>query len=220
MLRSYEEELQKHIKIKLLGVTGEFVGVEFLQDLELGICEVKSPKYWETALMKFAEFFPNGVKERFNPMSVYDEKLMQDEVSDEEYEEGKNLPYRELCGVLSYQASCTKLEMRYSISVCGKHRQKWGVKQFKIMLKAFEYACTTKEMGIIYSKGLDPHGDNTLYLYSDSAHDIPRSYGCTMSMMNGGVLSLSAKKHTTSAYSVLSQTGFNLVINLYTVKND
>ena len=115
MLRSYEEELQKHIKIKLLGVTGEFVGVEFLQDLELGICEVKAPKYWETALTKFANFFPNGVKERFNPMSVYDEKLMQDEVSDEEYGEAKNLPYRELCGVLSYQASCTKLEMRYSI---------------------------------------------------------------------------------------------------------
>jgi hypothetical protein len=67
------------------------------------------------------------------------------------------------------------------------------------MLKVFEYAYTTKEMGIIYSKGLDPHGDNTLYLYSDSAHDIPRSYGCTMSMMNGGVLSLSAKKHTLTA---------------------
>ena len=132
-------------------------------------------------------------------MSVYDEKIMQGEVSDEEFEQAKDLPYRELCGVLSYQASCTKLEMRYSVSVCGKHRQKWGVKQFKIMLKVFEYAFTTKEMGIVYSKGLDPHGDNTLYLYADSAHDIPRSYGCTCAMMNGGVVSLSAKKHTLTA---------------------
>ena len=199
MLRKYESELQKHIKVKLLGVTGEFVGTEFLQNIELGICELKAPKYWDTALTKFVKFFPNGVKERYNPMSVYDEKIMQGEVSDEEFEQAKDLPYRELCGVLSYQASCTKLEMRYSVSVCGKHRQKWGVKQFKIMLKVFEYAFTTKEMGIVYSKGLDPHGDNTLYLYADSAHDIPRSYGCTCAMMNGGVVSLSAKKHTLTA---------------------
>jgi hypothetical protein len=199
MLRNYEQELQKHIKVKLLGVTGEFVGTEFHQDIKLGICELKAPKYWETALTKFSKVFPNGVKERFNPMSVYDEKLMQDEVTDKEFEEAKNLPYRELCGVLSYQASCTKLEMRYSISVCGKHRQKWGVKQFIVMLKVFEYAYTTRDMGIIYSKGLDLHGDNNSYLYADSAHGLPRSYGCTCAMMNGGVLSLSAKKHTLTA---------------------
>jgi hypothetical protein len=199
MLRKYEAELQKHIKVKLLGVTGEFVGAEFIQDISLGICELKAPKYWELAYKKFEEFFPKGVKERYNPMSVYDEKLMKEEVSDAEYDAAKNLPYRELCGVLSYQASCTKLELRYSVSVCGKHRQKWGVKQFKIMLKVFEYAFTTRQMGIIYSRGLDLHGDNALYLYADSAHDIPRSYGCTCAMMNGGVISLSAKKHTLTA---------------------
>jgi hypothetical protein len=150
-------------------------------------------------LTKFAEFFPNGVKERFNPLSIADEKLMQEEVSDEEFEAAKKLPYRELCGVISYQASCTKLELRYSISVCGRHRQKWGVKQFKVMLKVFEYAYTTREMGIIYSKGLDEHGDNCVYLYADSGHSLPRSYGCTLAMMNGGVLSASAKKHTLTA---------------------
>jgi hypothetical protein len=199
MLRSYEEELQKHVKVKLLGVTGEFVGVDIIQDLEAGTCELKAPKYWETALTKFAEFFPNGVKERFNPLSICDEKFMLEEVSDAEFEAAKKLPYRELCGVISYQASCTKLELRYSISVCGRHRQKWGIKQFRVMLRVFEYAYTTREMGIMYSKGLDEHGDNCLYLYADSGHSLPRSYGSTMAMMNGGVLSASAKKHTLTA---------------------
>ncbi len=95
--------------------------------------ELKAPKYWETALTKFAEFFPNGVKERFNPLSVYDDKMMQEELSDEEFEVAKKLPYRELCGVIFYQASCTKLELRCSVSVCGRHRRKFGVKQFKVM---------------------------------------------------------------------------------------
>jgi hypothetical protein len=70
-----------------------------------------------------------------------------------------------------------------------------------IMMKVFEYGYTTKEMGVIYSRGLDLHGDNTLYYYADSAHFLPRSYGCTIVMMNGGMLSLSAKRHTLTASS-------------------
>jgi hypothetical protein len=37
MLDEYENELQKHIKVKLLGVPGEFVGVDFNHDLSLGV---------------------------------------------------------------------------------------------------------------------------------------------------------------------------------------
>ncbi len=40
MLDDYEQELQKHIKVKLLGVPGEFVGVEIKQDLERGLLEM------------------------------------------------------------------------------------------------------------------------------------------------------------------------------------
>ena len=45
------------------------------------------------------------------------------------------------------------------------------------------------------------HGDNTTYCFADSGHSVPRSYGCTISMMNGAVTSLSAKKHTLTATS-------------------
>jgi hypothetical protein len=40
-----------------------------------------------------------------NPLSVYDERMMLEEVvSDKDFEEAKDLPYRELCGVISYAA--------------------------------------------------------------------------------------------------------------------
>ena len=202
VIRKYEAELQKHVKVKLLGVPGEFVGTEFIQDIERGICELKSPKYWESALVKIGKYFSNGVKERFNPLSIYDEKFMiESEVSDQEFEEAKDLQFRELLGVISYPASCVKLEMRYAISICGKHRTRWGVKQFKVLMKVFEYGYTTRHMGIVYTRGLDEHGINTTYCYADSGHSIPRSYGCTIAMLNGGVISLSAKKHTLTASS-------------------
>jgi hypothetical protein len=150
---------------------------------------------------RLAKYFPKGVKERWNPLSVYDEKVMMEDVTDEDFEEAKHLEYREVCGIISYPASCTKLELRYAVSVCGRHRSKWGKKQFGIMLKVFEYGYTTREMGLIYSKGLDVHGDNTLYCFADSGHSLPRSYGCTIAMMNGAAISLSAKRHTITASS-------------------
>jgi hypothetical protein len=204
MLNEYEKELQKHIKVKLLGVPGEFVGVDFVQDLQCGTMELKAPNYWVNALSKLADHFPNGIKDRWNPLSIYDEKTMlESEVTDDEAEEAANLPYREVCGIVSYPASCTKLEMRYAISVCGRHRSKWGKRQFKILLKVFEYGFTTREIGLIYSKGLDKHGDNVLYCYADSGHSLPRSYGCSMPMMNGAAMALSAKRHTITAGSTM-----------------
>jgi hypothetical protein len=202
VIRKYELDVQQHVKVKLLGVPGEFVGTDFHQDLELGLCELKSPKYWESALLKVGKYFKDGVKGRFNPLSVHDEKFMiESEVSDEEFEEAKHLEFRELLGIVSYPASCVKLEMRYAISICGKHRTKWGLKQFNVLKKVFEYGYTTRHLGIIYSRGLDQHGDNVTYCFADSGHSLPRSYGCTIAMMNGGVLSLSAKKHTLTASS-------------------
>ena len=200
MVKKYEENIQKSVKVKFLDVPGEFVGTQFVQDLEKGLCELKSPKYWEGAATKFKRHFPDGIKTRLNPLSVADERTMLTcEISDEQAEAGKHLPYRELLGVVSYAASCTKLEMRYAVSICGKHRGKWGIEQFQILKKMFEYGFTTRHTGLIYSKGLDKHGINVLSCYADSGHSLPRSYGSTACMMNGAATSASAKKHSLTA---------------------
>ncbi len=89
----------------MLGVPGEFVGVDFIHDLERGTLKLKAPKYWEAALVKLSKFFPNGVKERYNQLSLYDEKFLLEEiVSDEDAAEAIDLPYREVCGIVSYPA--------------------------------------------------------------------------------------------------------------------
>ena len=202
MLKQYEENLQKHVKVKFLGVPKEFVGTEILQDLDRGLCELKAPKYWEGAALKFQKYFENGIKERLNPLSIIDEKTMlSKEVSDEEAEKAKHLPYRELLGVISYHASCTKLEMRYAVSICGRHRGKWGSEQFNILKKMFEYGYTTRHTGLIYSKGLDAHGINVLSCHADSGHSLPRSYGSTAVFMNGAAITFSAKRHTLTGCS-------------------
>ena len=63
------------MKVKLLGVPGEFVGTDFHQDLERGLCELKSPKYWESAMLKVGKYFEGGVKERHNPSQFMTKSL-------------------------------------------------------------------------------------------------------------------------------------------------
>ncbi len=75
MLKRYEDNIQKSVKVKLLDVPCEFVGTEFIQDMELGLCELKAPKYWEGAALKFTKYFKGGIKDRFNPLTSIDEKV-------------------------------------------------------------------------------------------------------------------------------------------------
>ena len=53
----------------------------------------------------------------------------------------------------------------------------------------------------MYSRGLDPHGINTLYAYSDASHQPPRSQGCTCVLLNGAAVAVETKKHTVTGTS-------------------
>ena len=80
----------------------------------------------------------------------------------------------------------------------------------------FEYGYSTREMGLIYSKGLDPHGENILYGYADSSYGTPRSQGCRIVMMNGCAVIMKSQKHSLSAPS----TCVDELIELYESSTD
>lgn len=200
-VKRYEEQIKKSLKVTFTGPSADFVGVKCKQDLKLGLFELTIPEYWLKAVNSFKQFFPSGCKYRAVPISVADDKVMTEAVTDEEFAEAKNLPYRQLCGVVSYPAASVKIEMRYVVSVCGRYRAKWGLKQWAVLKKAFEYGYATRHVGILYSRDLDPHGRNVLYGFADSSHSVPRSQGCEVVMMNGGALSCDSKKHTVTGTS-------------------
>ena len=216
-VEAYIAAVQSRLKITIeKPPTLEFVSIETHQNHELGITELKMPKYWTKASITFSSLFPNGFTPRITPLAVHDEKCLLTKATPEEIAEAKHLPYAELVGVMSYPAANCKGEMRYVISLLGSHRTGWSMKHFDIMLKAFEYGLTTKDVGIIYSKGLDPHGENVLYAYADSSHSVPRSQGCRIVMMNGAYVLMKSKKHSLSAPS----TCVDEMIELFEVSTD
>jgi hypothetical protein len=78
------------------------------------------------------------------------------------------------------------------------------VLHFKLALNILEYSYHTREMGIMFSRKLDPHGVNILYAYADSSFEAPRSHGCSLTMMNGAAVAMRSKKHTTTDDSTMA----------------
>ena len=149
-------------------------------------------------MIRFKEFLPpTGPKVRQVPLSPADDRMLT-EATEEEIKAGEHLPFPNVLGVVQYPSNFTKLEMRYSMSVLSRHRTKWGIRHFKILLKALEYGWSTRHMGIKYSGNLDPKDQNVLVSFADSNFSIPRSQGCRIVMMNNAAISFTSKRHTTT----------------------
>jgi len=201
-VKKYMEDVKSKLKVTFSEPPVlEFISIETYQCLTTHTTELKMPTYFKKAAAGFASFFPKGMKARTVPMSVLDEKTIEETPTEKEIGEAKGLPFRELLGVLSYPASQCKFEMKYAISMLGSRRSGWNAKQFEVVLKVLEYGLTTCEIGVVYSKGLDPHGDNTLYAYADASLRVPRSWGCQVVMMNGACVLYKARKQSKTAPS-------------------
>ncbi len=149
-VKEYKEAALSRLKVKFeKPPVQDFVSVETYQNLEEGTFELKMPKYFENAGTFFKEFRNGGFKTRTIPLTVLDEKCLFEAPTQQEIDEAKSLSLLPAVGILSYPASNCKFEMRYAISVLGSRRARWSKNVFDIAVKLFEYALTTKDIGLI-----------------------------------------------------------------------
>jgi hypothetical protein len=205
-----EPEKEKHLreakgKIKMTienPPIAEFVSIETYQDFETRTCELKMPTCWKKAASGCASLFKDGkMKVRTVPLTAHDEKLLKEVPTEEEIKEARYLPRAPLLGVMTYPASNCKFEIKLAISKLGSRRNGWSKKHFEVVLRVFEHAVATCEIGLIYSKGLDPRGENTLCACADAPLETPRPCGWRIVMCNGAAILFKAKKQTLTAPS-------------------
>ena len=158
----FEEEIVKHLTVTIDGDASEFVAIDFTHDRVRGTLEAKQPKYWEKAVDTYAEYLPaGGPRERRVPMAP---STVIEESTDEKHEQAKHLPFRELIGTINFGAVHTKLEVRYALSLLARHMTNWTKQHFELAIKLLEYCWTTREIGLIWSRGLDPPQSTPYYL--------------------------------------------------------
>ena len=200
----YIEDVRRQLKVTIESPpVADFISIEVYQDMRTNTCELKMPRYWEKAGVAFQDLFKDGFKERLIPLTVYDEKILKQDPTPDEIAEAKDLPFLQMLGVMTYPSSNCKFEIKLAISKLGCRRNGWSKKHFEVALRVFEYGYCTRDIGIIYSKGLDPHGENIIWASADASLEVPRPYGCRIVMMNGGAISFKAKKQTMTAPSTV-----------------
>ena len=202
-VKKFQDTMCEKLKCEVEGESEEFVSLETTNDLDNGTLEIKQPKYWVAAAETFKMYFKDGIagmKPRRIPVP---EGTKCQPATDEEFEEAKHLPMQELLGTLGFPAMHTKLEIRHSVSMVQRHAHKWSLLHFKLALNILEYGYHTREIGLMFSRGLDENGVNILYAYADSNFEAPQSHGCSTTMMNGAAIAFRSKKDTTTSDSTM-----------------
>jgi hypothetical protein len=198
LVKEYEATITNNCKCTMEGVSKEFVSIQLNQDINTHTFELTQEDYWDKAVIRFKEFFgEKGPKIRLIPLSPADEKLLVEPTA-EEIKAAEHLPYPNLLGVVQYPSNYTKLEMKYAMSILSRHRTKWGLNHFRILMKSLEYGWSTRKMGIKYCGRGENKDKNNLVSYADSSFTLPRSQGCRLIMMNMAAICFTSKRHTTT----------------------
>jgi hypothetical protein len=75
---------------------------------------------------------------------------------------------------------------------------------FDIAVGVLMYGITTRSIGLIYSRGLDPHGINVLSAYADATFNPGRPVGSRILMYNGAIIRSKSAQHSVTSDSTCS----------------
>ena len=84
-----------------------------------------------------------------------------------------------------------------------RHGHKWSVEIFALAIHLLSYCYDTREMGLMFSRDLDPHGVLCLYAYADASFRAPKGDECALVMCQGAVVSEHFGTQTTTADSTM-----------------
>jgi hypothetical protein len=155
------------------------------------------------------------MKVRTVPSTAHDKKLLKEVPTEEEIKEARHLPCAPLLGVMTYPASNCKFEIKLATSKLGSRRNGWSKKHFEVVLRVFERAVATCEVGLMYSKRLDPRGENILCACAGASLETPRPHGCRIVMCNGACGDVIQGEETNSHCTVYDLGGARNFFGLY-----
>ncbi len=92
LVKEYEKVLMENCKCTLEGVAKEFVSIQIQHDVSRKTLELTQEDYWMKAVERFKDFLPNdGPNPRLVPLSLADEKLLQEPSEEEAREASESL---------------------------------------------------------------------------------------------------------------------------------
>lgn len=199
-LEFIKSKLKSKLKMVDLGKAHNILGINVEREGETGSIKLLQKKYVEELLAKFNM---ENAKTATTPLepSIKITKEMSP-ISDEEKEEMKNRPYRELIGGLIYLANATRPDIAFATNTLSRFCSNPGKLHWQLAKQVLRYLKGTSHYGIKYQRNKE---NLTAYTDSDWAGDIDDRRSCTGNVVSlaGGPISWKSKKQSSVALSTM-----------------
>lgn len=199
-INDIKRSLSAKFKMRDLGHASHILGISVEREGPIGKIKLTQKKYVTDLLEKFGMSNSKSVSTPLNP----NEKLTKDmgPKSENEREEMKRKPYRELVGGLIYLANGTRPDLTFATSALSRFCVDPGIAHWRAAKRVLSYLKGTLEYGITYEKtdkGMEAFVD------ADWASDTDdrKSYSGNVIMIANGPISWEAKKQKSVALSTM-----------------
>lgn len=199
-LNSVKQKLKSEFEIVDLGEITDILGVHVEREGETDSIKLSQERYIDDLLKKFNM---NLAKDVSTPIES-NTKITKDlgPENEEEREQMKNRPYRELIGSLIYLANATRPDIAYAANTLARFCSDPGEEHWHLAKRVLRYLKGTKTYGIRYEKSKQKLN---AYTDSDWAGDIEdrRSQSGSVIVLAGGAISWKSKKQPTVSLSTM-----------------
>lgn len=187
------ESMKKSFELSAIDDAHYFLGMKIERNREMRKLWISQHAYIDKVLKRFKLSNSHAKIPMENGL-----KLKR--ASEDEMENAKHLPYRELIGSLMYLACTSRPDIMYAISYLARYVAYYGRQHWDAAKKLAKYVSTTRGLSICYSSTDEGIKGFTDASWADD-DDTRKSTGGFAWMYNGGVFSWSSKRQNVVAAS-------------------
>ncbi|KAL0269596.1 UNVERIFIED_CONTAM: hypothetical protein PYX00_007274 [Menopon gallinae] len=199
-MNEIKELLKREFEITDLGPINTILGINIKRDSDTGNMTLTQRNYIEELIKKFGM---ENAKEIGTPMELNVKVSKEMSPKDEnEREEMKHKPYRELIGCLVYLSKATRPDIAFAAMTLGRYCNDPGKEHWTLAKRVLRYLKATPELGIKYSRNV-----KQLEAFTDSDWagnvDDRRSCSGNVLMLAGGPISWMSKLQSSVSLSTM-----------------
>jgi hypothetical protein len=196
-IRRFKDELRTVVNIKDLGDLSWLLGIEVKRDRVLRTISLSQRAYIERIIARFNLQDANALSTPLDPHHKL--SLSQSPSTPRQFEDMRDVPYREAIGSLMYAALGTRPDISFAVSFLAQFMQNPGRPHWEAVKRVFRYLKGTKDVSLTIGGsrgGLEAFSDAD-WASQEHRHSIS-GYIFTI---DGGAVSWSSKKQPIVALS-------------------
>lgn len=193
---SFKLDINSRFEMSDLGAMRWILGIEVKRDREAKTIAISQRSYIDTIVARFNLEDANPTPTPMQPGGALGQH--QSPATPRQFEDMRDVPYREAVGSLMYAATGTRPDIMFAVTALSQFMQNPGRPHWEAVKRVLRYLKGTRELCLVYGskrEGLQGYSDADWGSSTEHRHSIS-GYVFTL---DGGAISWSAKKQNVVA---------------------